>query len=121
MYTEVYTWVMLQVVHYVTIDGKDPFGEWLHAQDDGVRARVLQRIDRVRRENFGDHKKLGAGLSELRISHGPGYRVYYGRAGQHVVVLLAGGTKKRQAQDIQRAQTYWKAYKQEKRHARQSP
>ena len=113
--------MMIEVVHYITKDGRDHFGDWLHQQHDQVLARVQQRIDRVRRGNFGDHKSLGAGLSELRISHGPGYRVYYGRDGQHVVVLLAGGTKQRQAHDIQRSHAHWRAYKQEQRHARQSP
>ena len=59
--------------------------------------------------------------SELRINRGPGYRVYYGRDGEDFVVLLAGGTKKRQTHDIQTAHALWKAYRQEKRHARQSP
>ena len=58
---------------------------------------------------------------ELRIDRGPGYRVYYGRDGDDLVVLLAGGTKKRQTHDIQTARALWKAYRQEKRHARQSP
>ena len=108
---------MIEVVHYVTENGKDAFGEWLLKQNANVIARVQQRIDRMRRGNFGDHKGLGSGISELRIDYGPGYRVYYGRDGENVVILLAGGTKKRQGRDIKQARTYWNAYHQEKRNA----
>ncbi len=58
--------------------------------------------------NFGDHKSLRDGVSELRVNHGPGYRVYHGRSGQTLVVLLCGGDKRRQAADIDRAVEYWK-------------
>lgn len=60
-------------------------------------------------------------MFELRIDRGPGYRVYYGRDGDDLVVLLTGGTKKRQTHDIETAHALWKAYRQEKRHARQNP
>ena len=67
--------------------------------------------------NFGDHRNLGGGVFELRIDFGPGYRVYYGRNGNDLVVLLAGGTKTRQSRDIERAKVLWSAYIQEKRDA----
>ena len=60
---------------------------------------------------------MGEGVYELRIDFGPGYRVYYGRDGDKCVILLVGGTKKRQARDIVAARNYWSAYKQEKRDA----
>ena len=104
---------MIDVVHYITQTGRDAFGEWLSKQNAAVVARVEQRIDRVRRGNFGDHRRLSSGVSELRID----YRVYYGRDGQSVVILLAGGTKKHQYRDIGQAGHYWKAYKREKRNA----
>ena len=69
---------------------------------------------RIKVGNFGDHKGLGKGVSELRIDFGPGYCVYYGRDGDSLVILLAGGTKKRQARDIEKAQALWNEYKQEK-------
>ena len=72
---------------------------------------------RIKVGNFGDHKGLGKGVSELRIDFGPGYRVYYGRDGDSLVILLAGGTKKRQARDIEKAQALWNEYKQEIRDA----
>ena len=94
---------------------------WLRTQLREVRARIQTRIDRVELGNFGDHKSVGKGVSELRIAFGPGYRLYYGREGDTVVILLGGGTKVHQARDIDAAQARWQAYKQERRHARQSP
>lgn len=103
------------MVHYVAEGGTDYFGEWLQRQTSETRARIQTRIDRVELGNFGDHKRVGNGVSELRINFGPGYRVYYGADGEELVILLAGGTKKRQARDIAAAQACWRAYQQEKR------
>jgi len=64
-------------------------------------------LNRVRLGNFGDCKPVGKGVSELRVDYGPGYRVYYGRSGASIVILLCGGSKKSQAKDIQLAQAYW--------------
>ncbi len=112
---------MVEVVHYVTENGSDPFGEWLSKQDVNVIARVQQRIDRVHRGNFGNHKRLEGGIAELRIDYGPGYRLYYGKDGRDRVVLLAGGAKKRQSRDIDQARSLWRTYKQERRNANKAP
>ena len=112
---------MVRVLHYVAEDGTDYFDAWFRTQSPQVRARIQTRIDRMELGNFGDHRSVGAGVSELRIAFGPGYRLYYGREGNTLVVLLGGGTKARQARDIATAQACWQAYKQERRHARQSP
>lgn len=109
---------MIKVVHYVAEDGTDYFDKWLQRQDTEIRARVLTRIDRVELGNFGDHKGVGKGVSELRIDFGPGYRIYYGLDGGNLVILLTGGTKRRQSRDIEKARACWKAYRQEKRNAR---
>ena len=105
---------MIEVLHYVTESGRDLFDEWLSKQNVNVIVRAQQRIDRVRRGNFGDHRRLEGGIAELRIDYGPGYRLYYGRDGRDLVVLLVGGTKKRQSRDIDRARSLWRAYKAEK-------
>ena len=105
---------MVRVLHYVAKDGTDYFDEWLQNQGAEIRARVQTRIDRVELGNFGDDKRVGKDVSEMRIDFGPGYRVYYGRDSDSLVILLVGGTKKRQARDIEMAQACWKAYKQEK-------
>ena len=112
---------VIRIVRYVTADGTDAFDTWFRLQSAEIRARVQTRLDRVELGSFGDHRGIGKGVFELRIDRGPGYRVYYGRDGEDLVVLLAGGTKKRQTHDIQTAHALWKAYRQEKRHARQSP
>ena len=106
---------MVQVVHYVAEGGTDYFGEWSQRQSSETRARIRTRIDRVELGDFGDPKRVGKGVSELRTDFGPRYRVYYGADGEELVILLAGGTKRRQARDIAAAQACWRAYQQEKR------
>lgn len=71
---------------------------------------MLVAIERMKQGNFGDHKSVGAGVVERRIDYGPGYRIYFGRDGETLVILLGGGTKKRQAQDIEFAKGCWKSY-----------
>ena len=78
-------------------------------------------IEKTQATILGDHRGVGQGVFELRIDRGPGYRIYYGREGDDLVILLVGGTKKRQTRDIETAHALWKAYRQEKRHARQGP
>ena len=96
---------------YVTPDGKNPFREWLHGlRDVNARAKIRVRLNRVRLGNFGDVKPVGGGVSELRIPYGPGYRVYLGRAGSTVVLLLCGGDKSTQKRDIITAKDYWLDY-----------
>ena len=80
------------------------FAKWLDGlRDIRARARILVRIERLAAGNPGDVKPIGEGVSELRIDYGPGYRVYYKKQGQKVVILLAGGDKKTQAKDIKTA------------------
>jgi len=82
----------------------DRFARWLDELSDiKARARVLARLDRLAEGNPGDVKPVGEGVSELRIDHGPGYRVYFRQRGRMIVILLAGGTKRTQAQDIKAA------------------
>ncbi len=88
-----------------------PFSEWLASlRDARAIAIVRARINRVRLGNFGDCKSVGSGVEELRIDFGSGYRIYFGRQGSLVVVLLCGGDKRTQARDIMTAQRYWKEY-----------
>jgi putative addiction module killer protein len=77
------------------------FTRWLASvRDDRARARVNTRIRRITLGNLGDVKPVGDGVSEMRIDYGPGYRLYFVRRGQFVVILLAGGDKRTQARDI---------------------
>jgi len=80
------------------------FAKWLDGLHDiRARARILVRIERLAAGNPGDVKSVSEGVSELRIDYGPGYRVYYKKQGQKVVILLAGGDKSTQAKDIKTA------------------
>ena len=80
------------------------FAKWLDGLPDiRARARILVRIERLAAGNPGDVKPVGEGVSELRIDYGPGYRVYYKKHGQKVVILLSGGDKHTQAKDIKTA------------------
>lgn len=96
--------------------GKEPFVDWLEGlKDRAAQARILVRIARSEEGNFGDHKSVGSGIYELRISFGPGYRVYYALDGQKMILLLLGGDKSTQSKDIAKAQKFWTAYKKEKK------
>ncbi|MGK5092489.1 type II toxin-antitoxin system RelE/ParE family toxin [Deltaproteobacteria bacterium TL4] len=104
----------IEIQEYVTSSGKSPFGEWFQKlKDIRTRAIIRQRIDRVQLGNFGDCKVLGDEIYELRINFGPGYRVYYGKTGNMIVILLCGGSKKSQNSDIQKAKKYWLDYQRE--------
>ncbi len=99
------------VVIYEDAAGKQPFVEWLEGlRDTKGRERIMARIARLTQGNYGDCEFVGDGVSELRMFFGPGYRVYIGEAGNHVVILLCGGDKSTQAQDIETAKAYWKEY-----------
>ncbi|MDX9851663.1 MAG: type II toxin-antitoxin system RelE/ParE family toxin [Anaerolineaceae bacterium] len=88
----------------IEIRKTETFGKWIDGlQDIRARARILVRIERLAAGNPGDVKPVGEGVSELRIDFGPGYRVYFKRIGQKVIILLAGGDKKSQSKDIKTA------------------
>jgi len=98
----------IELFEYITENGDNPFHSWLNAlKDRHARARIRVRLNRVRLGNFGDCKPVGKGVHELRVDYGPGYRVYYGRSGASIVILLCGGSKKSQQKDIQSTQAYW--------------
>jgi putative addiction module killer protein len=98
---------------YTTPAGETPFTEWLDdLRDRQGRIKIQARLARVRRGNLGNYKSLGDGIFELKIDFGPGYRVYFGQAGSQIILLLCGGDKSTQSQDIQTAKTYWAEYEQ---------
>ena len=104
--------IKMQLLEYITEDGKNPFHKWLNSlKDRADRARIRVRLNRIRLGNFGDCKPVGKGVNELRVDYGPGYRIYYGKSRTSIVILLRGGSKKTQSKDIQLAQTYWADFK----------
>lgn len=106
---------MIAVVEYEQTDGARPFSKWFGKLNVAAALKVRTAIARMETGNFADVKPVGAGVSECRLSFGPGYRVYFGRDGKKLVILLGGGTKKRQSADIEAAKRHWKDYKARKR------
>ena len=102
----------MEIRKYQLEDGEFPFDLWMQRlRDVRAKARILVRLKRVERGNFGDSRPVGESVNELRISEGQGYRVYYGREGDEVVILLCGGNKSSQNKDIQLAKEYWRNYR----------
>ncbi|MBC6420270.1 MAG: type II toxin-antitoxin system RelE/ParE family toxin [Hormoscilla sp. SP5CHS1] len=102
-----------EIRRYITPDGKIPFAEWFDSlRDRKAKAKIKERLKRVSFGNLGDHRSVGESVFELRINYGPGYRVYFGQTGSTIVLLLCGGDKSTQQQDIRKAKEYWTDYEQ---------
>lgn len=102
---------MLEVREFETADERRPFAEWMQElRDNQARVRIVSRITRMQAGNRGDWRSVGGAVFELRISHGPGYRVYCGQDGETLVLLLCGSDKSTQQRDIERAREYWYDY-----------
>ena len=102
---------MLEVREYVDAAGRSPFAKWLRVLNVHAAAKVATALERMADGNLSNVKPVGAGVLEYKIDSGPGYRIYFGRDGETLVILLAGGTKKRQQADIEAAQMRWADYK----------
>ena len=104
--------MMIELRRYQLADQSSPVTDWLHAlRDKRVRAQIEVRLRRVSAGNFGDCKTVGEGVFELRIDIGGGYRVYYDKNGQTLVILLCGGDKASQQNDITHAKSFWADWK----------
>ncbi len=106
---------MIELVEYVDERGRTPYRDWVVKLDKAIGIRVSASVLRMQVGNFSLAKPAGSGVSELRLDFGPGYRVYFGRDGDRLVILLGGGTKKRQQADIDAAVALWAEYKKRKR------
>ena len=102
---------MLSILEYLDRAGSSPFATWFRRLDAAAAAKVTTALRRLELGNFSNVKGVGGGVFEYRIDFGPGYRVYFGKDGDAVVILLGGGTKKRQDRDIALAQERWTDYK----------
>jgi putative addiction module killer protein len=95
----------------VQIIRTEEYAAWsLSLRDDRAKAKIALRIDRLALGNPGDVKPVGSGLSEMRIDYGPGYRVYYGKHGDSIILLLCGGTKNGQSRDIKKAKVLFERW-----------
>jgi putative addiction module killer protein len=105
----------VDVQEYLAPNGDSPFGAWFDDLDPQAAAKVTVGLIRIGQGNLSNVKGVGSGVLEYRIDFGPGYRVYFGKDGETIVILLAGGTKKRQQRDIEDAQARWRDYKDRKK------
>jgi putative addiction module killer protein len=106
---------MIIIKEYIDSKGRSPYAKWFNRLKAAAAARVVTAVVRMEQGNFSNAKGIGGGILECRIDFGPGYRVYFGREGDKIVILLGGGMKKRQNKDIEVAKALWKEYKKRKR------
>jgi putative addiction module killer protein len=101
---------VVEIRYYLGSDGRSPFEEWFSDLDAAAAAKVSVAMARMGQGNLTSLKSVGGGVLECRIDWGPGYRVYLGRDGPALIILLSGGTKRRQQLDIKKAQELWTDY-----------
>ncbi len=105
---------MTELRFYLSGDGSAPFETWFCDLEASAAAKVTVALSRLERGAISNVKPVGEGVSEYRIDWGPGYRVYFGKDGAALVILLTGGTKQRQQRDIDQAKALWADYRQRK-------
>jgi putative addiction module killer protein len=103
------------VQEYTTDEGASPFGRWFSALNPIAAAKITVAIARLATGNVSNVKGVGAGVLEQKVDFGPGYRIYFGRDGERLIILLGGGTKRRQQADIERAARCWEDYRARKK------
>jgi putative addiction module killer protein len=107
----------IRVVEYLDGSGRSPFAHWFRDLDTQASAKVATALYRMEQGNFSNVKGVGSGVFEYKIDFGPGYRVYFGKDGETLVILLGGSTKKRQSLAIAAATDTWANYKRQKKQA----
>ena len=102
---------MVDIREYHDHAGRRPFRAWFDKLNSEASRKVTTALYRMGLGNFSNAKSVGAGVFECRINFGPGYRVYFGKDGEQIVILLAGGTKQHQQNDIKLSHERWEDYK----------
>jgi putative addiction module killer protein len=105
---------MVEILEYLEESGHSPFAAWSDGLNREAAAKVATALARIQQGNWSKVKGVGSGVYEYRIDYGPGYRIYFGKDGELLVILVGGGTKKRQQGDVQKALERWDDYKQRK-------
>ncbi|HSC47543.1 MAG TPA: type II toxin-antitoxin system RelE/ParE family toxin [Gammaproteobacteria bacterium] len=103
-----------RIVEYVAPNGRSPYARWFERLNAPAAAKITTALYRLTLGNFSNVKGVGEGVFEQRIDFGPGYRVYFGKDGETLVILLGGSTKQRQQEAIGAAQDAWKEYRRRK-------
>ena len=106
---------MIEVREYLDEHGRSPFARWFNRLKANPAAKVATAVVRMEHGNLSNTKGVGGGVFETRIDFGPGYRIYFGKDGEKIVILVGGGTKKRQQRDIEVAKNRWRDYKHRKK------
>jgi putative addiction module killer protein len=104
-----------EIQNYTTEDGREPFSEWINElRDMQARVKIEKRLNQVAQGNLGNYRSVGEGVCEFKINFGPGYRIYFGQMGSIIIIILCGGDKSSQEQDILKAREFWKDYERRK-------
>jgi putative addiction module killer protein len=106
---------MVEVLEYLDGNGRSPYADWFDSLSAQAAAKVVIAVTRMGHGNLSNVKGVGSGVFEYRLDFGPGYRIYLGKDGERLVILLGGGTKKRQQGDIALALERWLDYKRRKK------
>ena len=106
---------MIAIREYVDFEGRSPYARWFNNLNSQAAAKVATALVRLEQGNLSSIKSVGSGVLEHRIDFGPGYRIYFGRDGEALVILLGGGSKRHQRRDIEAAQDHWRDFKRRKR------
>jgi putative addiction module killer protein len=106
----------VEILEYLDLNGCSPYAEWFENLSAPAAAKVAVAITRLALGNFSNVKGVGGGVYEYRVNFGPGFRIFFGKDGERLVILLGGGTKKRQQKDIEDAKAKWQDYKKRKPH-----
>ena len=106
----------VEILEYLDWNGRSPYADWFESLSAPAAAKVAVAITRLAQGNFSNVKGVRGGVYECRINFGPGFRIYLGKDGERLIILLAGGTKKWQQKDIEDAKARWQDYKKRKQH-----
>ena len=109
---------MIEIREYIDVGGRNLFQRWFTRLDPIAKIRVRTALNRMAEGNLSNAKGVGRGVLEYRMDFGPGYRIYFGRDGDAIIILLGGGTKSRQHRDIENAKASWQDYRRRKRQER---
>lgn len=101
----------IRIENYITDEGYEPFAKWFNTLNVIAASKVTTALYRMELGNYSNVESVGEGVYEYKIDFGPGYRIYFGQVGDELVILVGGGSKKKQNKDIQMAKFYWKEYK----------
>ena len=111
----------MEIREFIDVNGRSPYARWFNRLDARAAAKVATALVRMEQSNLSNVKGVGSGVFECRIDFGPGYRIYFGKDGDTLIILLGGGIKRRQQQDIETARMLWREYKRRRPREAQDP